>query len=111
MCLAWLALVTMNALLMVQMPSLHYLMSDDDKTDPDWMRKRRDQEVEWDYWLLPINWMFWTTIWAVKMSFLAIYYPLLKPKSLHLCLWYLTTILTALSYIFAWVISILKRED
>jgi hypothetical protein len=50
-------------------------------------------------WTLPIVTVFWTVLWSVKASFLALFYRLVKPNVVLRRCWYAIAIFVGLSYV------------
>lgn len=61
--------------------------------------------------LLPMLSMFWTVIWSVKASFLALFYPLVKMFRVQRPLWYCVSVFVVLAYVGCWVSSVLSCEE
>ncbi|KND91971.1 hypothetical protein TOPH_03282 [Tolypocladium ophioglossoides CBS 100239] len=95
---AWLCLLVMSILQTEQMDALFYVMyltagrvPVSAETGP-----RMEQLSRWQF---PIIKLFWTVLWSVKASFLAIFYRLVKPFPTHRRLWYCVAVFTSLAYI------------
>jgi hypothetical protein len=60
--------------------------------------------------LLPMLSMFWTVLWCVKASFLALFYPLVKRFRVQNFLWYCVCVFAGLAYVGCWISSMLSCE-
>ncbi|KAK4115510.1 hypothetical protein N656DRAFT_842370 [Canariomyces notabilis] len=97
---AWLCLLAMSILQTVQMPSLWYtayLMAGRIAPDPDTL-----------FNAFPIIKLFWTALWSVKASFMAVFFRLVWPFPVHRRLWYCVAVFAAIAYIGCWLSSILS---
>jgi hypothetical protein len=61
--------------------------------------------------LLPMLSMFWTVLWAVKASLLALFFPLVRRFRVQGPLWYCVAAVAILAYVGCWVSSILSCES
>lgn len=50
-------------------------------------------------WTLPIVTVFWTALWSVKASFLALFYQLVRPNVVLRRCWYAIAVFVGLSYV------------
>lgn len=57
------------------------------------------KSVQLARWQFPIIKLFWTVLWSVKASFLAIFYRLVKPFVLYRRIWYGVAVFTFLAYV------------
>ena len=103
---AWLCLLTMAVLQTEQMPSLWYMtylgagrVLPDQDTGP-----RTEQLTRWQF---PIIKLFWTVLWSVKASFMAVIFRLVKPFPVLRRLWYCVAVFTFLAYVGCWLASAL----
>ncbi|KAJ4289311.1 hypothetical protein N0V88_007062 [Collariella sp. IMI 366227] len=95
---AWVCLLTMEILQMVQRPALWYFT---------YMRAGRvlpgAQSVYWQgqlkRWQFPIIKLFYTVLWSVKGSFLALFYRFVKPFTWLRRAWYCVATFVVLAYI------------
>jgi hypothetical protein len=104
---AWLCLLAMSILQTVQMPSLWYtasLMAGRIAPGPDTLFNA----VELKRWQFPIIKLFWTALWSVKASFMAVFFRLVWPFPLLRQLWYCVAVFAAIAYIGCWLSSILS---
>lgn len=103
---AWLCILTMAILQMEQMNSLWYVTYlragriVPDATTP----KRSEQITRWQF---PIIKLFWTTLWAIKGSFMTVFFRLVKPFPILRRLWYCVAAFTIIAYIGCWLSSAL----
>ena len=107
--LAWLSLLTMAILQTEQMPSLWYLtylmagrVLPDETTAP-----RVEQLTRWQF---PIIKLFWTVLWSVKASFLAVFFRLVQPFTVLRRLWYCVDVFAFLAYVGCWLGSALTCD-
>ncbi|KAL2752045.1 hypothetical protein ACRALDRAFT_1083632 [Sodiomyces alcalophilus JCM 7366] len=110
MSFAWICLVAYVALQMQQMDALWYMtylrshrIAESDDTPR--------QEYELLRWQFPLIVIFWTLLWSVKASFMAVYYSIIRPLTLYRRLWYGVAVITALSYIACWVSVLLTCDS
>ncbi|KAK4123733.1 hypothetical protein N657DRAFT_656095 [Parathielavia appendiculata] len=101
---AWLCSLTMAILQTEQMPSLWY------STYLGAGRVAMDQDTTWQLeqltrWQFPIIKLFWTILWSIKASFMAVFFRLVKPFPLLRRLWYGVAVFTFLAYIGCWLAS------
>jgi hypothetical protein len=105
---AWLSVLTMAILQTQQMDSLWYttylIAGRLDFTDVEGISK---MQIELKRWQFPIIKLFWTTLWAIKASFLALFYRVIKPLPVLRKLWYAVCVFCALAYIGCWLASAL----
>ncbi|GAB1316818.1 Rhodopsin domain-containing protein [Madurella fahalii] len=101
---AWLCLLTMAILQTEQMPSLWYItylgagrITPDEDTIP-----RTEQLSRWQF---PIIKLFWTVLWSVKASFMAVFFRFVKPFPILRRLWYCAAIFAFLAYVGCWLAS------
>ncbi len=94
----WLCLLAMAILQTEQMPSLWYLtyliagrVPLDAGTGP-----RTEELARWQF---PIIKLFWTVLWSVKASLLAVFFRLVQPFPVLRRLWYCVAVFAALAYI------------
>lgn len=95
---AWLCLLTMAVLQTEQIPSLYYvtyLLAGRIEVTADTPRL----SVQLSRWQFPIIKLFWTVLWSVKASFLAIFYRLVKPFTIYRRVWYGVAVFTFLAYV------------
>lgn len=107
--LAWLSMLTMTILQTVTSDSLWYITyiiaGRIDLRNGEEIGKN---QIEFQRWQFPIIKLFWTTIWSVKASLLAVFYRLVKPKPVIRWFWFGVAIFTGLSYIASFLISALN---
>lgn len=103
---AWATLLTMAALQTEQLPSLWYItylragrLPIDERIGP--------ETIELTRWQFPVILIFWTILWAVKASFLAVFYRLVRPFPILRRLWYCVATFVALAYIGCWIADLL----
>ncbi len=96
--LAWLCLLTMSILQTEQIGPLFYTtylvagrVAPSAETGP-----ITEQLTRWQF---PIIKLFWTTLWSVKASFMAVFFRLVKPFPLHRKVWYGVAVFTFLAYV------------
>jgi hypothetical protein len=103
---AWLCLLTMGILQTLQMPylwNMTYLSAGRILPDLD-TPTRMEQMTRWQF---PVIKLFWTTLWAVKASFLAVFFRLVKPFPVLRRLWYCVAVFAFLAYVGCWIASTL----
>ena len=68
------------------------------------------------YWLMAMIFLvftiiglFWTIVWSVKASFLALYYRLFDGLPHYLRIWWFVAVFTALAYVGCWIASVWVR--
>ncbi|KAK3934622.1 hypothetical protein QBC46DRAFT_273425 [Diplogelasinospora grovesii] len=99
------ALATLLALCIletIQLPSLYYITAITEGAIPISMDLISQTE---DYLRLefPIILLFWTVLWSVKASFLALYYKLFRELGLYRRVWYFLATFTFLAYVGCYV--------
>ncbi|ORY58206.1 uncharacterized protein BCR38DRAFT_468857 [Pseudomassariella vexata] len=107
--LAWSNLLTMAIIQTQQMESLWYtayLIAE--RIAPDEGNVyQAEQLARWEF---PIIQLFWTTLWCIKGSFLALFFGLVKPITLYRRLWYGVVVFTVGAYIGCWLGSTLTCD-
>jgi hypothetical protein len=103
---AWLCILTMAILQTEQMPSLWYT------TYLGAGRVAPDLDTAWKTeqltrWQFPIIKLFWTVLWSIKASFMAVFFRLVQPFPILRRLWYCVAAFTALAYVGCWLASAL----
>ncbi|KAI9163900.1 Pth11-like integral membrane protein [Paramyrothecium foliicola] len=109
--LAWTTYLIMANLMVLQLEPLWFVLHTyprrlnvpDEETPPQVRRLIR--------LLLPMLSMFWTVIWSVKASFMALFYPLVKRFRVQRPMWYGIAVFAALAYMGCWISSILSCES
>lgn len=101
---AWVCLLTMSILQTAQMPSLWYItyltagrVAPDQDTIP-----KMEQLSRWQF---PIIKLFWTVLWSIKASFMAVFFRLVKPFPVLRRLWYCAAVFVFLAYVGCWLAS------
>ncbi|KXX75481.1 hypothetical protein MMYC01_208474 [Madurella mycetomatis] len=101
---AWVCLLTMSILQTEQMPSLWYItyltagrVAPDQDTVP-----KTEQLSRWQF---PIIKLFWTVLWSIKASFMAVFFRLVKPFPVLRRLWYCAAVFVFLAYVGCWLAS------
>ncbi|KAK1971603.1 hypothetical protein LY78DRAFT_598238 [Colletotrichum sublineola] len=102
---AWMCLVTMASLQTRQLDSLFYI------TDLTAGRivPGKETSVKMEdlmRWQFPIIKLFWSVLWSVKASFMAVFYRLVKPFPVRRILWYCVAAFALVAFIGCWVASI-----
>ncbi|VUC26842.1 unnamed protein product [Clonostachys rosea] len=104
---AWLCVTTMAILQTVQTDSLWfftYLTSGRVAANDPQVFPQMSQMLRFQF---PVIKLFWTVLWSVKASFLAAFYPLVKPtKWIRIC-WFIVVAFTTIAYIGCWLASTL----
>ncbi|CAH0041172.1 unnamed protein product [Clonostachys rhizophaga] len=104
---AWLCVTTMAILQTVQTSSLWfftYLTSGRIAANDPQVFPQMSQMLRFQF---PVIKLFWTVLWSVKASFLAAFYPLVKPtKWIRIC-WFIVVAFTTIAYIGCWLASTL----
>lgn len=99
--LSALAFHIVNAILhTIQVPSLYYIM--ENPRGPD----IADQAVRYTRYQFGVIVIFWSVLWCVKGSFLALYYRLFDGLFLYRCVWYVIASVTVGMYIGCWMASV-----
>ncbi|KAG9250045.1 uncharacterized protein F5Z01DRAFT_684196 [Emericellopsis atlantica] len=105
---AWLCILTMAILQTQQMNALWYttylIAGRLDFTDVEGISQ---MQIELKRWQFPIIKLFWTTLWSIKASFLALFYRVIRPLPVLRRLWYCVCVFCALAYIGCWLASAL----
>ncbi|KAL2119931.1 hypothetical protein VTJ04DRAFT_6892 [Mycothermus thermophilus] len=103
---AWLCFTTMCILQTIQLPHLWYTTY--------LSAGRLAPGVETTYhleqltrWQFPVIKLFWTVLWTVKASFLAVFFRLVKPFPILRRLWWVVAVFTFLAYVGCWLASTL----
>lgn len=104
MMLAWLTLLTMVILQMEQRTALWYV------TYLTAGRVGLDQNSlstieQLTRWQFPIIKLFWTVLWSVKASFMAVFFRLVKPFPILRRLWYCVAVFAFLAFVGCWLVS------
>jgi len=100
--LALATLLTGCILQTIQLPSLYYLLAIIAGAIPAStdiiLETEKYLKYEFAYILL-----FWTVLWCVKASFLALYYKLFRELTVYRRVWYALAVFTALAYVGCWI--------
>jgi len=56
-------------------------------------------------WQFPIIKLFWTVLWSVKASFMAVFFRLVKPFPVLRRLWYCVAVFAFLAFVGCWLVS------
>ncbi|KAJ4303881.1 hypothetical protein N0V88_001479 [Collariella sp. IMI 366227] len=103
---AWLCILTMAILQMEQMDSLWYVTYlRAGRLVPDANTPKKSEQIT--RWQFPIIKLFWTTLWAIKGSFMTVFFRLVKPFPILRRLWYGVAVFTIIAYIGCWLTSVL----
>ncbi|KZL79571.1 hypothetical protein CI238_07244 [Colletotrichum incanum] len=103
---AWMCLLTMASLQTRQLDALYYttyLSAGRIQVTAETVAKTEDLTR----WQFPIIKLFWTVLWSVKASFMAVFYRLVKPFTVRRRLWYCIAAFAFLAYIGCWLASTL----
>jgi hypothetical protein len=96
-----LALLLANAILhTLQAPHLYYML--ENPSGPD----LKNQVLGYTYYQFAVIAVFWSVLWSVKGSFLALYYLLFDGLPLNRRAWYAVAVFTALTYVGCWLGSV-----
>jgi rhodopsin domain-containing protein len=109
MVFAWLCLLTMAILQTEQMSSLWYityLMAGRIPLTEE-VGPQTEQLTRWQF---PVIKLFWTVLWTVKASFMALFFRLVKPFVVLRRLWYCVAVFAVLAYIGCWLSSALTCD-
>ncbi|KAL2265999.1 hypothetical protein VTJ83DRAFT_5351 [Remersonia thermophila] len=101
---AWLAYTTNDILQTIQLPYLWYIT---------YLKAGRIVSgtetvymlMQLTRWQFPIIKLFWTILWSVKASFLAVFYRFVKPFPILRRLWWAVAAFALLAYIGCWLAS------
>jgi len=109
MAFAWLASLTMAILQTEQMNSLWYITYLTSGRIPltEEVGPQTEQLTRWQF---PIIKLFWTILWCVKASFMAIFFRLVKPFVVFRRVWYCVAVFTLLAYVGCWLASALTCD-
>ncbi|KAI9148955.1 hypothetical protein HJFPF1_10999 [Paramyrothecium foliicola] len=105
---AWLCILTMAIIQTEQMNALWYITYLSagripvTEADMPYIGHMREQLTRWQF---PIIKLFWTTLWSIKASFLALFFRLVKPFPIVRRLWYCVAVFTTIAYIGCWLAS------
>ncbi len=101
---AWSALLTMVVLQMEQRDSLWYVtyLSAGRVAFDESGIHRLEQLVRWQF---PIIKLFWTVLWSVKASFMAVFFRLVKPFTILRRLWYFVAVFASMAFVACWLVS------
>lgn len=97
--IAWLAMLTMSTVQMLQQDSLWYILAvvvrrfEPDKEYAIW---QHEQLTRWQF---PEVNLFWITLWAVKASLLSIFFRVVHPFTTRRRLWYAVSTFVGLSFV------------
>ncbi|KAK4154391.1 hypothetical protein C8A00DRAFT_14455 [Chaetomidium leptoderma] len=101
---AWLCSLTMAILQTEQMHALWYITYlSAGRVAPDLSTTGNLEQLT--RWQFPIIKLFWTTLWSVKASFMAVFFRLVKPFPILRRLWYCVAAFTFMAYIGCWLAS------
>ncbi|KAK1518128.1 hypothetical protein CPAR01_15777 [Colletotrichum paranaense] len=104
MVFAWLCLLTMAILQMQQMDSLWYVVElEAGRFVPASKREAELQLEQWLRWSYALTYLFWTGLFAVKASFLNVFFRLVSPIPWLRKVWYGIAMFCLLSYIGGWL--------
>lgn len=103
---AWMCLLTMASLQTKQMDSLWYITYLTAGRIPV-TAEAATQTEDLTRWQFPIIKLFWTVLWSVKASFMAVFFRLVRPFTIHRRLWYFVAVFATLAYIGCWLASTL----
>lgn len=106
---SWACLLTMAVLQTVQMDALWYTtyLSAGRIAPTEEAGRYAEELVRWQF---PIIKLFWTVLWSVKASFLAVFYRLVRPFPILRRIWYAVAAFAALAYIGCWISSTLTCD-
>ncbi|KAK1998391.1 hypothetical protein LX36DRAFT_710897 [Colletotrichum falcatum] len=104
---AWMCLVTMAGLQTRQLDALYYTTYLTAGRIPVGAETAARTE-DLTRWQFPIIKLFWTVLWSVKASFMAVFYRLVKPSPVRRILWYCVAVFATLAYVGCWVASTLS---
>ncbi|KAJ4306852.1 hypothetical protein N0V88_000223 [Collariella sp. IMI 366227] len=97
---AWACLLTMSILQMQQRPAIWYFTYVKSRV---FLPKSQDEvngwQAEMKRWQMPIIMLFYTVLWSVKASFLAIFRRLVQPVTILRRLWYAIAVFAVLGYL------------
>jgi hypothetical protein len=102
--IAWLAALTMAIIQTIQIPYIYYtvrLLAGRIDPSEDVIFKT-EQLTRWQF---PIIKLFWTVLWTVKASFMAVFFRFVKPFPILRKLWYCVAVFCFLAYVGCWLAS------
>jgi hypothetical protein len=100
--LALATLLTSCVLQTIQLPSLYYMLATLSGVVPISLKLISAVENYLKYEFITIL-LFWTVLWCVKASFLALYFKLFKELRIYRRLWYALAAFTFCAYIGCWI--------
>ncbi|GJC97941.1 pth11-like integral membrane protein [Colletotrichum higginsianum] len=103
---AWACLLTMSALQTRQLDALYYTTHLAAGRIPV-TAEAGPMTEELTRWQFPIIKLFWTVLWSVKASFMALFYRLVRPFAVRRRLWYCVAVFASLAYVGCWLASTL----
>ncbi|OLN95492.1 hypothetical protein CCHL11_05179 [Colletotrichum chlorophyti] len=103
---AWMCLLTMASIQTKQLDALFYTTYLSAGRIPVSAETVHMTE-ELTRWQFPIIKLFWTVLWSVKASFMAVFFRLVKPFTVRRRLWYFVAGFALVAYIGCWLASTL----
>jgi hypothetical protein len=100
--LALAALLTSCIIQTIQLPSLYYILAIIAGVIPV-SAEVIDQTENYLRFEFATNVLFWTVLWCVKASFLALYYKLFRELPWYRRAWYALAVFTLLAYVGCWI--------
>jgi Fungal rhodopsin domain len=100
--LALATLLTTCILQTIQLPNLYYMLATIAGTIPISSELITAVEAYLKY-EFPINILFWTVLWSIKASFLALYFKLFQELKWYRRTWYVLATVTLIAYAGCWI--------
>jgi hypothetical protein len=105
--LALATLLTNSVLQTIQLPSLYYMSAIiTGEIEPSATSELIDVGDEYLRYEFVIIGLFWTVLWCVKASFLAVYFKLFRDVSRYRIAWYILAGFTFCGYVGCWITAI-----
>lgn len=101
---AWLCLLTMAILQTQQTHALWYITYLSAGRIAPGLETTHNLE-QLTRWQFPVIKLFWTVLWSIKASFMAVFFRLVKPFPVLRRLWYCVAVFALLAYIGCWIAS------
>ena len=100
--LALATLLTSCILQTIQQPSLYFILATIAGVIPisDNLISSVENYLRFEF---PLNLLFWTVLWCVKASFLALYFKLFRELPIYRRVWYCLAVFTFCAYVGCWI--------
>ncbi|KAN0105858.1 hypothetical protein V8E51_008734 [Hyaloscypha variabilis] len=95
-------LLTICILQTIQQPNLYFMLATIAGIIPisDNLISSVEQYLRFEF---PLNLLFWTVLWSVKASFLALYFKLFRELPIYRRVWYCLAAFTFVAYVGCWI--------